>query len=293
MTEIRSEENIRIAPFTSMKVGGIVKRLYRPDSEAGFLASLADCRRYSDRLLVVGNASNLLFPDEGFDGSVILTGGIRSLSFDETGEKVVASCGVSLTALSCFARDAGRAGLTFAYGIPGTVGGGVYMNAGAYGGQIGDVLSGAHCVDRGGKEVFLSASELCLSYRHSLLMEKELFVLSAVFDCPAGDKDALTAEMERNLQARKAKQPLEYPSCGSVFKRPEGHFAGALIEQAGLKGLSVGGARVSEKHAGFIVNTGGATANDVKALIALVQERVFACSGVRLEPEVRIVEADG
>ena len=274
-----------IAPYTSMKVGGDVKTLYKPETIAELLSALRESR--TEKLLVVGNASNILFPDEGFDGSVILTGGIRGITFKDG--KIIAECGVSLSTLSRFARDREKGGLVFAYGIPGTVGGGVFMNAGAYGGQISDVLSEVTVCARDGEPFTLPASELRLSYRHSLLMDKELILLSATFDCPDAGAEELTAQMEHNMEARRAKQPLEYPSCGSTFKRPEGNFAGALIEQAGLKGLTVGGAQVSEKHAGFLINTGSATANDVKALIALVQEKVFEKFAVQLEPEVRIL----
>ncbi|MBQ0092117.1 MAG: UDP-N-acetylmuramate dehydrogenase [Clostridiales bacterium] len=278
-------ENVQIAPYTSMKVGGNVKTLYKPENRAELLTALRMSR--GERLLVIGNASNVLFSDEGFDGSVILTGGVRGIALENG--KIRADCGVSLTALSRFAKDRGKGGLVFAYGIPGTVGGGVFMNAGAYGGQISDVLSEVTVCSRDGDPFVLPASDLQLGYRRSLFMEKELFLLSATFDCPDADTDELTAQMEHNMEARRAKQPLEYASCGSTFKRPEGYFAGALIEQAGLKGLTVGGAQVSEKHAGFVINTGSATASDVKTLIALVQSRVNEKFGVHLEPEVRIL----
>lgn len=279
------QHNVCIAPYTTMKVGGAVKTLYKPTNVPEFASALRESR--TEKLLVAGNCSNLLFPDEGFDGSVILTGGVRGIHFKDG--KITAECGVSLTSLSRFARDREKGGLVFAYGIPGTVGGGVFMNAGAYGGQISDVLCSATVCTRDGEPFNMTAEELKFGYRHSVFMEKELFLLAATFDCPDADADELTAEMERNMECRRAKQPLEYPSCGSTFKRPEGHFAGALIEQAGLKGLTVGGAQVSDKHAGFIINTGSATANEVKELIAIVQQRVYERFDVQLEPEVRII----
>ena len=182
-----------------------------------------------------------------------------------------------------------KKGLAFAYGIPGTVGGGVYMNAGAYGGEISDCLESAVCIDSAGKQVILTKEGLGLSYRHSRLQEEELYLLSATFLCETGDKAEIKAEMDRNMASRKEKQPLEYPSCGSAFKRPEGHFAGALIQEAGLKGYSMGGAQVSDKHAGFVINKGGATAKDVKELLRYVRETVYAQSGVILEPEIQIL----
>ena len=278
-------ENIVIAPYTSMKVGGVVKKLCRPESKAELLQAIT--KAGDGKLLVVGNASNLLFPDEGYDGTVILTGNVKGIAL--CGNVITAECGVSLSNLSRFARDHGKGGLVFGYGIPGTVGGGVFMNAGAYGGEIADTLASVTCCGRSGKCYTLQKEDLCFAHRHSVFMEKELFVLSADFVCPDADPETLTAEMEHNMEQRKAKQPLEYPSCGSVFKRPVGYFAGGLIEQAGLKGKTVGGAQVSEKHAGFIINTGNATAADIKQLIGEIQTIVFDRFGVRLEPEVQII----
>ena len=281
------QEYVRIAPYTSMRVGGTVRYLYRPESEESFAALVRALSGASVPFLVIGCASNLLFPDEDYSGAVILTTAIRSLRME--GGRIVASCGVSLSALATFAQEQGKSGLAFAYGIPGTVGGGVYMNAGAYGGEISDCFEEALCMDRTGKQVLLKKEELCFSYRHSALQENGLFLLHASFSCPDGDPTAIRGEMERNMAARREKQPLEFPSCGSAFKRPAGHYAGALIEQAGLKGFSVGGARVSEKHAGFIVNAGGATCADVLRLIEHIQKTVFARFGVMLEPEIRVV----
>lgn len=284
---VTPQENVRIAPYTSMRVGGTVRYLYRPESAEVFTELIGTLEKEGIPYLVIGNASNLLFPDEGYDGAVIATGGIREL-YMENG-KIVASLGVSLSALASFAMEHGKSGLAFAYGIPGTVGGGVYMNAGAYGGEISDCIEKAICIDNNGNRVTLCREELQFSYRHSALQENGLLLLYAVFACKDGVKAEIKAEMDRNMASRKAKQPLEYPSCGSAFKRPPGHFAGALIEQAGLKGFSIGGAQVSEKHAGFVINKGNATANDVKALLSHVQQVVYAQSGVMIEPEIRIL----
>ena len=281
------QENIRIAPYTSMRVGGAVRYLYRPETEDQLVELVAGCKAENTPYLVIGNASNLLFPDEGYNGVVIATGGIRSITFENG--LITASCGVSLSALSVFAMEHGKKGLAFAFGIPGTVGGGVYMNAGAYGGELSDCLEHAVCIDAKGEKVTLSGEDLRLSYRHSRLQEEELLLLSATFRCEDGDPKEIKGEMDRNMAARKEKQPLEYPSCGSAFKRPTGYYAGALIQEAGLKGFSMGGAQVSEKHAGFVINKGGATADDVKALLAHVQKTVYDQSGVLLEPEIQIL----
>ena len=281
------QENIRIAPYTSMRVGGAVRYLYRPETEDQLVELVAGCKAENTPYLVIGNASNLLFPDEGYNGVVIATGGIRSITFENG--LITASCGVSLSALSVFAMEHGKKGLAFAFGIPGTVGGGVYMNAGAYGGELSDCLEYAVCIDVKGEKVTLSGEDLRLSYRHSRLQEEELLLLSATFRCEDGDPKEIKGEMDRNMAARKEKQPLEYPSCGSAFKRPTGYYAGALIQEAGLKGFSMGGAQVSEKHAGFVINKGGATADDVKALLAHVQKTVYDQSGVLLEPEIQIL----
>ncbi len=281
------QENIRIAPYTSMRVGGAVRYLYRPETEDQLVELVVGCKAENTPYLVIGNASNLLFPDEGYNGVVIATGGIRSITFENG--LITASCGVSLSALSVFAMEHGKKGLAFAFGIPGTVGGGVYMNAGAYGGELSDCLEHAVCIDAKGEKVTLSGEDLRLSYRYSRLQEEELLLLSATFRCEDGDPKEIKGEMDKNMAARKEKQPLEYPSCGSAFKRPTGYYAGALIQEAGLKGFSMGGAQVSEKHAGFVINKGDATADDVKALLAHVQKTVYDQSGVLLEPEIQIL----
>lgn len=281
------QKNVRIAPYTSMRVGGIVRCLFRPESVDAFCTLLQELSASNTPYMVIGNASNLLFADEGYDGAVIATTGIKEMYLQDG--KIVASCGVSLSALSAFAMENGKDGLAFAFGIPGTVGGGVYMNAGAYGGEIADCFDHAVCADKDGNRVTLTKEDLHFSYRHSALMQNGMTLLYAVFSCRDGDKAEIKAAMDKNMASRKAKQPLEYPSCGSAFKRPTGYFAGALIEQAGLKGFSIGGAQVSEKHAGFVINTGNATANDVKALLAHIQKTVCEKDGVMLEPEIRIL----
>ena len=277
-------ENAPLREYCSMRVGGPAKLAAFPET-AEELASLL---RAGGRRVVLGGGSNVLFPDEGYDGTVIFTTKLCRLSAD--GCVLSAQAGVTLSALARKALDCGLGGLAFAYGIPGTVGGGVYMNAGAYGGQIADCLVRATLLDAAGEPRVVSASELALGYRSSALMDGDWTLLSADFALVPAPPEEIRAEMERNMQARREKQPLEYPSCGSTFKRPPGQYAGALIERCGLKGCTVGGAQVSEKHAGFVVNRGDATSADVRALIAHIQRVVAEKTGVLLECEVRIID---
>ena len=239
-------------------------------------------------LLVLGNGSNLLAADSGLDMLVVHTGRLDSL--ERAGEKTIrAGAGVSLAKLSSFAQREGLSGLEFAHGIPGSLGGGVCMNAGAYGGEMKQVLSAVTAWFPGGGVRRLSLEELHLSYRHSIFSEKQGAVLEAEFHLEPGDPAQIQAQTADFDRRRREKQPLEYPSAGSTFKRPEGHFAGALIEQCGLKGFRTGGAQVSEKHAGFVINAGGASCADILALVAHIQKTVYGQTGVHLEPEVRIV----
>ncbi len=276
---------------TSFRIGGPAKRMAFPRDagELGMLVSLGqDC---GARPLVIGNGTNLLVSDEGLDRLVIETSGVNLLKRGPKPGMVTAGCGVSLARLADFACKERLSGLEFAHGIPGTVGGAVCMNAGAYGGEMKQVLQSASVLFSGFELRFLEVESLKLGYRRSLLTEcPDTVVVTADFLLTPGDPEKIRETMQELMQRRKTTQPLDLPSAGSTFKRPEGHFAGTLIDQCGLKGLTAGGAQVSEKHAGFIVNRGGATCADVQELIRLVQERVFAQTGVRLEPEVRFVQ---
>ena len=243
---------------------------------------------------ILGNGTNLLFPDEGLQQLFLIsTEKLQNLFLLPDGA-IYAEAGVSLSRLSSFAQQNGLQGLEFASGIPGSVGGGCFINAGAYGGEMKDVVESVVCLyapDQGLYE--LSAEQCAFSYRKSLFNTRGGYViLSAVFRLQPGDRDEIAAKMREMNEKRRAKQPLELPSAGSAFKRPEGNFAGALIEQAGLKGFTVGGAQVSEKHAGFVVNVGGATSHDVYDLMMQVRNTVYEKSGVRLEPEVIILPPD-
>ena len=273
---------------TTFRVGGPARCFIRPGSieQCAALLTLAEAEHWP--LLMLGNGSNLLSADEGIDMLVIHTGRLDGL--EQTGERSIrAGAGVSLARLSAFAQKEGLSGLEFAHGIPGSLGGGVCMNAGAYGGEMKQVLSAVTAWFPGEGVRRLPLEELDLGYRHSIFSSKQGAVLEAEFLLEPGDAgeiQAQTAELDRR---RREKQPLEYPSAGSTFKRPEGHFAGALIEQCGLKGFRIGGAQVSEKHAGFVINTGDATCADVLAVIAHVQKTVREQTGVYLEPVVKLI----
>ncbi len=281
------EENISLAPYCSMKAGGKAKYFCLPKTAEELISALRYFRERGEKHIVVGNCSNLLFTDEGYDGAVIIAAGIRG-SKSEDGN-ITAYCGETLSSLARIACENSLTGLEFCYGIPGTVGGGVYMNAGAYGGEISQAFRCGKFLDENNEILSLNNEEMDFGYRKSVLNRKNLVLLSAEFACQKGEKAAIRARMDELMAKRKASQPLEYPSCGSAFKRPEGHYAGALIEQCGLKGLTVGGAQVSVKHAGFIINVGNATATDVIALLKLVSDTVFEKTGVRLEPEIRVI----
>lgn len=287
--EMKTDE--AMSRHTSFRIGGPARRMAFPNSGAQMvlLADFAD--KCGARPLVIGNGTNLLVSDEGLDRLVIDTSaGLNRLETGGSEILVMAEAGVPLARLADFARKQGLGGLEFAHGIPGTVGGAMCMNAGAYGGEMGQTVETVSLLDVAGGVRTLSRGEMEFGYRRSVLTDHpDWVVLSAVFRLTPGDPGEIRANMEALMAKRRASQPLEWPSAGSTFKRPEGHFAGTLIDRCGLKGLTVGGAQVSEKHAGFVINRGGATFADVTGLIGQVQERVFAATGVRLEPEVKIV----
>ena len=275
---------------TTFRVGGPADALFLPESGEQVARALAAARDCGVEAIVIGNGSNLIVRDGGVRGLVIALGeGMAAIARE--GDVVTAQAGASLAKVAAFAQTEGLAGLEFASGIPGTLGGGCAMNAGAYGGQLSDVLIDAEVL-LGGEVRTLAVEQLRMGYRTSLPLREGGVVLSARFALTPDDSAAILSRMKELNARRRDKQPLNFPSAGSTFKRPEGHFAGALIEGAGLKGRRVGGAQVSEKHAGFIVNTGGATASDILALIRAVQDEVLARYGVALETEVRIIGED-
>lgn len=295
LPDLAYEKDVPMSQHTSFRIGGPAKRMAFPVNGEQMVLLIGFAQQSDATVLVIGNGTNLLIADEGLDCLVINTTKMNAVEMPlydgiAAEDEVFAMAGATLASVAMYACKQGLSGLEFAHGIPGTVGGAVCMNAGAYGGEMKDVLKGAAVLfpDEGIR--FLSAEELDLSYRHSLLSERaDAVVLYAVFSLQKGEEETIRESMRELMARRKKSQPLEYPSAGSTFKRPTGYFAGTLIEQTGLKGMTVGGAQVSQKHAGFVINIGGATCADVKNLIAQVQDKVYEASGVSLEPEVKII----
>ena len=284
-------ENEPLAGHTTFRIGGPADYFATPSSEKEVADILNFCRREGLPFFVMGNGSNLLAGDKGFRGLVLsISKNMSACRMETEGEytRIYAEAGISLSNLAGQAAKQGLTGLEFAAGIPGTLGGAVFMNAGAYGGEIKDVLASARVLLPDGTIQSFSTKELKLGYRHSILMENNGIILSAQFLLKKGNKEAIYARMKELAGKRMEKQPLEYPSAGSTFKRPEGYFAGKLIMDAGLSGYRVGDAMVSEKHCGFVINAGKATAKEVRTLMQEVSDKVFETFGVRLEPEVRM-----
>ena len=277
-----------MAKHTSFRIGGPADVLAQPADEAELAALLKRAAEHAVPVTLIGNGSNLLVRDKGIRGLVIKLSNIFS-SITVDGNVMTFGSGISLAMASKKAASLSLSGLEFAVGIPGTIGGAVYMNAGAYDGEMAKVVTSVRVMDREGKISELKASELAFAYRHTALQNSGLIVTSMTCVLQPDEADAIAAKMADFSQRRISKQPLELPSAGSMFKRPPGYFAGTLIDQTGLKGYTVGGAQVSTKHAGFVVNVGGATAQDVLQLISDVQSKVFAAHGVRLEPEVLVL----
>ena len=290
LPDLRIAEDEPMSRHTSFRIGGPARRMAFPASGAQLVLLLSFARECGARPLVIGRGTNLLCPDAGLDRLVIETSGLARLEPGAAPDTILAEAGVSLARLGEFACQQGLSGLEFAHGIPGSVGGGVCMNAGAYGGEMKQVISSVSVLFPEEGIRTLSGEEIAFGYRHSLLTDHpEAVVLHAVFHLTPGDPDTIRSHMRELMDRRRNCQPLEWPSAGSTFKRPEGYFAGTLIDQCGLKGLTVGGAQVSEKHAGFIINRGGATCADVEELIAQIQRQVLDRTGVTLEPEVKII----
>lgn len=278
--------------YTTLRIGGPADVLVNVVSADEIAVALHAAKNAGAPVTIIGNGSNLLVRDGGIRGLVLrVAGGMNAIRRE--GDRLIVEAGASLASVAAFARDEGLCGLAELGGIPGTVGGGVLMNAGAYGAELSQVVAqveGIHLAD--GRRVSYPADRLNFSYRHSALMDTDVVVTQATLALTPGDPEAIRARMEACARARREKQPLNLPSAGSTFKRPEGHFAAKLIDDCGLRGLTVGGAQVSEKHAGFVVNVGGATARDMLELMRQIEQRVFEQTGVQLEPEVRILGAD-
>lgn len=282
--------NEPLSKHTTFKVGGPCDVAVLVNSESSIASILKFCTVNDIKTLVIGNGSNLLVSDEGFNGVVIIVGkDFQGISLiDDTTIEV--SSGTTLTQLCLFALQNSLTGLEFAYGIPGTVGGGVFMNAGAYDGEISNVIESVQAVDYSGKVMTFTAEQMELGYRKSIFHEIDCVITKAVFKLRKGDKQAIRDKMDDLMQRRKSKQPLEFPSAGSTFKRPTGNFAGKLIDECGLRGYTVGGAQVSEKHCGFVINKDNASFEDIMTLIKNVQNIVYEKTGYCLECEVKIIE---
>ena len=292
VVDIVGEENVHtdepMSRHTTFRIGGNADYFVKPGNADEVAAVIAVCREYSIPYFILGNGSNLLVSDDGYRGMIInIMDNMDSVTVD--GRIITAQAGAMLVRVSVMARDNALTGLEFASGIPGTIGGAVYMNAGAYGGEMKNVVKTVRAIDEYGRIYELDSEKMDFSYRHSIVEERKLIVLEVTLELEHGSREAIDDRMKELAEARRSKQPLEYPSAGSTFKRPEGYFAGKLIMDAGLRGYSVGGAQVAEKHCGFVINKGGATASDVVELIRDVQHDVDDKFGVTLEPEVKML----
>ncbi len=281
------EKNFVLADKTSMKIGGECDMFVEPNSEECVVEVLNVCRENGVPYFILGRGSNLLI--KRFGGVVIALGAALGETAVD-GNMITAGAGAPLSSVCNFALENSLSGMECLYGIPGSVGGALYMNAGAYGAEMKDIIKSARCVDEKGKIVEITAAEMKLSYRRSTFSENNFCILSVTLELEHGDKSAIKAKMSEVVKKRRDKQPIEFPSCGSTFKRPEGYFAAALIEECGLKGCTVGGAQVSEKHSGFVINRGGATFEDVMALVEHIKNVVREQKGVELECEMLIVD---
>ena len=273
---------------TTFRIGGKADFIAEPEKPEQ-IAELADlCKKEKVPFFIMGNGSNLLVSDDGYRGMIIhIADGMSRITVE--GTRITAQAGASLIKTAVTAKQHGLTGMEFASGIPGSVGGAVYMNAGAYGGEMKHIITSVKVLDRDGQIYEIAGADMEFGYRHSKAEQDGLVVLEAVIELQTGDMDKIDEEMKRLAEARISKQPLEYPSAGSTFKRPEGYFAGKLIMDAGLRGYLVGEAQVSEKHCGFVINRGNATAADVRTLMQNVADIVEEKFGVRLEPEVKMI----
>lgn len=293
-SNIYSKDEVKINALMkehiNFEVGGPADILLIPSKVEQIIESIKICKENNIPYFVMGNGSNLLVKDGGIRGVVIKLTGLTNLEVNK--EEIKADCGVMLKELSDKALENSLTGLEFACGIPGSVGGAVFMNAGAYNGEIKNVIKEAEVITSSGEIITLSKDELELGYRTSKVMKDNSIVINATFKLEKGNKEEIKETIDDLTQKREEKQPLEYPSAGSTFKRPEGYFAGKLIQDSGLKGYSIGGAAVSSKHSGFVINKGNATAKDILDLIAYIQEKVKKQFGVELHTEVRIIGED-
>lgn len=272
---------------TTFRIGGPAKHFYMPASVEELILVIEACRKSNEKYMILGNGSNVLFMDQGYDGVIIqIYSNMNNINIDDN--VIYAEAGALLSKVASLARDNELTGMEFAAGIPGTLGGAVVMNAGAYGGEMKDIIEYVDILEEDLTVKRYLCDEMEFGYRHSIVDGSKV-VLGAAIKLDKGDVESINKKMAELKEARVSKQPLEYPSAGSTFKRPEGYFAGKLIEDSGLKGYSVGGAMVSTKHSGFVINYDNATSSDVLTLISDVQNVVYDKYGVKLEPEVRII----
>lgn len=285
---ISCEPGKTLAPLTTMKIGGECDRLVTVTDENQLLTAVNCCRREGIPYFILGRGSNLLVSSQGYRGCVInlAPGEVPAVI---SGNAVTAWAGTPLQRVCVLARDNSLSGLEFAYGIPGSVGGALFMNAGAYGGEMKDVVTSCRYIGADGKLHEMQSADMQLAYRSSIFSHGEYIITSVTMELHPGDKSEITARMDELMQRRRDKQPLNYPSCGSTFKRPEGYFAAALIEECGLKGFTIGGAQVSDKHSGFVINRDNATFEDVMAVVREVRRVVLEKKGVELECEMLIL----
>ena len=287
---IECKELVPMSNHTSMQVGGVAPVVAFVKSAEELITAVREAKNNFVRYTVIGNGTNVIFDDAGFDGLVIITSQMNKISIDNN--VIKADCGASMTRLAVAAQRAGLSGLEFAYGIPGTIGGGVVMNAGAFGGNISDVVISSICFDTKNNTIKkIDMDEHEFKYRESIYSKNpDLIVLAAMMKLNPDSIESIITRMNNNLQTRKEKQPIELPSAGSVFKRPVGYYAGELIEKSGLKGYRIGGAEVSQKHAGFIVNRENATASDVMHLVQHIKSTVSSNYAVELECEIKYIK---
>ena len=287
---IKIKTNEPLSRYTYTKTGGPADYLAFPTTRQELKDLLVRARKQKMPVTTLGNSSNLIIKDGGIRGLVIMLPEFNKIEVKK--QQITAEAGAAIIAVTKAASKASLTGLEFAAGIPGSVGGAIFMNAGAYGGEIANVVNSIDEILPDGREVQISGSDLHFGYRHSIVQENHGIVVAATFNLEVGQQPQIQDKMDELNALRRSKQPLEYPSCGSVFKRPQGHFTGPLIIKAGLQGKSIGGAQVSNKHAGFIINTGNATATDYLQLIRLIQKTVKEKFAVQLETEVRIIGED-
>jgi len=281
------KENVPLKDYTTMQVGGPADLFLTPKSEKALIKLIKLITNINKPYFVLGKGSNIIVGDKGYRGIIIYTGSFNKITFNNN--NIIAQSGSTLKDLADIAQRHSLAGMEFASGIPGSLGGAIYMNAGAYGGEMKDIIKKVLILNNNGQKNMLKKNNLNLSYRNSIFHNKKYIILNALIELHKADKIQINKKMQKLNKKRKNKQPLEYPSAGSFFKRPDNHYTGPLIEKANMKGYQIGGAKVSEKHAGFIINTGDATAKDIIKLIQKIQKEVYALSGVKLKPEPKFI----